>query len=107
MPRKLKLSPLQGAILQMLEEAGSEEISTIIATFDSEPTKRIEEALQHLSHIDLVFFVRAGDATQRDGALQTDETIAELPSLRSIHESPNNLRIEVVLSERGSSALVT
>jgi hypothetical protein len=107
MPRKLKLSPLQGAILQMLEEAGCEEISTILATFDSEPAAKIEEALRFLFRSDLVSFHRAGETKHVEGSPPAGGVLDALPSLESNHEPSGNVRIEVVLSDRGSNALAT
>lgn len=91
----------------MLEEAGSEEISTILATFDSEPVAEIEEALRFLFRSDLVSLHRAGGTKHSEGSPPAGGVMNALPSLGSINDSSDDVGIEVVLSERGSKALAT
>jgi hypothetical protein len=42
MPRKLRLTPLEGAIVAMLEEAGSEEVTLVINTLGADAEARRE-----------------------------------------------------------------
>jgi hypothetical protein len=44
MPRKLRLTPLEGAIVAMLEEAGSEEVTLVINTLGADAEARRELA---------------------------------------------------------------
>jgi hypothetical protein len=42
MPRKLRLTPLEGAIVAMLEEAGCEDVALVINTLGADPEARRE-----------------------------------------------------------------
>jgi hypothetical protein len=54
MPRKLKLSPLQGALLLMLEEAGSETLPCVLATLEPEDLEVFNRQVEELIELGLI-----------------------------------------------------
>lgn len=80
----------------MLEEAGSEEVSTILATFDSWSVAEINEALSFLHRNKLVCFQRYKDRISESAeegiGLETEE-LSEIG------------QIEVVLTDQGFATL--
>jgi len=54
MPRKLKLSPLQGDLLLMLEEAGSETLGSALATLKPEDLEVFNRQVEKLIELGLI-----------------------------------------------------
>jgi predicted transcriptional regulator len=54
MPRKLKLSPGQGDLLLMLEEAGSESLETVLATLKPKDLKVFNRQVEELIELGLI-----------------------------------------------------
>jgi hypothetical protein len=79
MPHRLKLSPLQRDIMVTLEEAGAETIGTVIATVKANEVE----------------FTRNVDGLIELGLVRTEET-----------KPSGGLQTELVLTERGKSALM-
>lgn len=58
MPRKLKLNPQQRDLLVMLEEAGAEDLPTIVATMEPNDIQAFEDNVRGLLRLGLIGFYR-------------------------------------------------
>ena len=107
MPRKLKLSSRQSAILRMLEEAGAESFDTIFPTVELEDFDELERDIGVLRSLGLVsFFTDLGSAETRY-AVMTDEEISRMLPLRDLYLHDDSRTHGLLLTDSGNHSLTT
>ena len=103
-PRRLKLSPEQNAVLRLLEEAGSETIGAILNTLEIKPTgsgsvpTEFRTSIEDLERLGLVVWEAPKGDPMSDVAF----------TARTGWEARSNLEtsVELTLTREGAAALV-
>ena len=107
MPRKLKLSPQQGDILWMLEEAGAEELPTIVVTIEPRDIQVFEDDVRELLRLGLIDYYRDLDRQVHYLAL-TQSEIDDLPVFQKILDQYDPKKMAgIMLTKAGTVALRT
>jgi len=105
MPRKLKLTPRQSAILTMLEEAGAEAFDAIFPTVEPQDIDGLEREVEVLHQLGLVdYYMDLGSAETRYTVMGHEE-IDRLPPLRGIYRQEASRVHGLLITDSGRKSL--